>query len=132
MNQYPLIGIVIVSFLIFIAYNRESFNDMGEYVAPSVDDSNSAAALATHLDPEIIESHNGYIADSDFLATSGAARVSVNDHDDSIIPWVGLGGLRGGNVAHSGIGIDARVTTHYTQEQIDERRERELNGIKWG
>jgi hypothetical protein len=86
------------------------------------------------IDTEIIDSHEEYIADSDFTvsASLGASHGSINDHDDSMIKKIGIGGRRGGNVVHQGVESSARVTNSYTGEHIEDLKDQERNGIRWG
>ena len=76
----------------------------------------------------VIESHNDYTSDTDFLATVGASNASVNSHDDSLVPRVGVRR----SSALPMIGDDARSTPTYTKEQVLTLEDEQRCALTWG
>ena len=83
--------------------------------------------ITATVDQSIVDSHNEYIADSDFLATTGASHRSDNSHFTPAVPYHGP--MRRAMYAHPGADSDSRITTSETTDQIADNQYRSANAL---
>lgn len=77
-----------------------------------------AEDLKANVDQAIIESHNEYIQDTNFLATVGASHASENDHFTPAVKHVGA--VRPSMYQSWGAERTSRVSQSETPEQVSE------------
>lgn len=85
-------------------------NDKKEYVD----------SIKSNVDSEIIESHNEYVKDSNFLATTGSSHAAARDDFNPPVGWHGL--PRRAHYASIGADSSARVFQSETASDIDHLR----------
>jgi hypothetical protein len=77
--------------------------------------------IRSSIDPSIVDSHNEFVADTDFLATTGASHAA--DRDDFLPPVPFHGLPRKAHYMNTGSEKDARVVQSETDMDINYIRE---------
>ena len=94
------------------------------YIAPSIETNETTSYsedIRSSIDSSIVNSHNEFVADTDFLATTGASHAA--DRDDFLPPVPFHGLPRKAHYMNTGSEKDARVVQSETDLDINYLRE---------
>ena len=110
-----------------VSWPADTFTNTREapgYVAPSIETNETTSYsedIRSSIDSSIVDSHNEFVADTDFLATTGASHAA--DRDDFLPPVPFYGLPRKAHYMNTGSEKDARVVQSETDLDINYIRE---------